>query len=50
MMLWTTHPTAGRVPLPGIAWKLGPAQEEEEPLPPPLLGEHTERILQEFLN
>lgn len=49
MMLWTTHPTAGRIPLPGIAWKMGPAQEEDEPLPPPLLGEHTERILHDYL-
>jgi formyl-CoA transferase len=42
------HPTAGKVGFPGFPYKLS-ATPAELHRPPPMLGEHTEEVLMEFL-
>ncbi len=44
MLLEVEHPTVGRLRLTGNPIKMSGA-EERSPLPPPILGEHTEEIL-----
>jgi crotonobetainyl-CoA:carnitine CoA-transferase CaiB-like acyl-CoA transferase len=48
MAVEVEHPTAGRVRLPGIPVKFE-ATPGRVPGPPPLLGEHTDRVLRDVL-
>jgi formyl-CoA transferase len=42
------HPTGGSIKVPGFPYKLAQTPAEVR-LPPPLLGEHTEKVLAELL-
>lgn len=48
MLIEVEHPTVGRLPLTGNPIKMSGAGEAN-PLPPPLLGQHSEEILRERL-
>jgi len=48
MLVALDHPTLGTVMVPGIPWKLVPADQEEPATPPPTLGQHTEAILRQL--
>jgi crotonobetainyl-CoA:carnitine CoA-transferase CaiB-like acyl-CoA transferase len=47
MLVDVDHPSVGRLKLTGNPIKMG--MEERDPLPPPLLGQHTEEVLAEKL-
>jgi len=47
MFLEVEHPKAGRIPMTGLPVQLSESQPQVI-LPPPLLGEHTEEVLQKF--
>jgi formyl-CoA transferase len=49
MKLEVPHPTEGQVPLVGSPLKI-PTNPVEVRYPPPLLGQHTEEVLKEFLD
>ena len=47
MFLEVEHPKAGKIPMTGLPVQLSESQPQVI-LPPPLLGEHTEEVLQKF--
>lgn len=49
MIRYAQHPLIGRLPVPGSALKLSDSKPEE-PLPPPLLGQHNQEIFGQLLN
>jgi len=49
LLLTTEHPLAGTIPLIGSPLKI-PTNPTQVRLPPPLLGEHTDHVLQEFFD
>jgi formyl-CoA transferase/CoA:oxalate CoA-transferase len=49
MLIETEHPTVGRFSMPGNPIKIL-GVDEASPLPPPLLGQHTEEVLRTRLN
>jgi len=49
MVIQVNHPTAGRIRMVGSPLKI-PTNPVNVRLPPPMLGEHTEKILQELLD
>jgi CoA:oxalate CoA-transferase len=48
MMVEVEHPTAGTIPMAGIPVKFS-ATPASVRLPPPLLGQHTEEVLESWL-
>jgi len=45
-----THPAYGPLPQVGpVAWRIWPAEQDPPMQPPPLLGEHTDEVLREYL-
>ncbi len=49
MRIEVDHPVVGRFPMTGNPIKME-GVNEQEPMPPPLLGQHTEEVLRERLN
>jgi crotonobetainyl-CoA:carnitine CoA-transferase CaiB-like acyl-CoA transferase len=48
MIVTLPNATFGQVPVPGMPWKVVPAEQEPAPTPPPALGQHTDEVLGEF--
>jgi formyl-CoA transferase len=48
-MVRTVQHPLGTVQLPGIPWKVVPVDQEPEIQPPPLLGQHTDEVLEAIL-